>query len=140
MLGAREGLIPAIAPKCLIKKPHDSIRLIVYLIMKTMDIKINGVNSVVAYNVKNGFNCVYVDIYVKHRIAQQVHAKCLCADCIRYNRNHDYTIVELQIDTRGYDSLWYVIDDIKYYLDVNVVVNTDYYSSIKVAEELLRVL
>lgn len=108
--------------------------------MKTMSVKINGVNSVVVYNVRNGFNCVYVGVYIKHRIAQHVIAKCSCADCIRYKRSHDYTIVELQIDTRGYDSLWYVIDDIKYYLDVNVVVNTDYYSSIKVAEELLRLL
>lgn len=108
--------------------------------MKTMDIKINGVNSVVAYNVRNGFNCVYVDIYVKHRIAQQVHAKCICANCIKYNRNHDYTIVSLQVDTRGYDSLLYVINDIEYYLNVDIVVNINYYRSIKVAEELLRLL
>lgn len=108
--------------------------------MKTMSIKINGVDNVVVYYVNNGFNCVYVGVYIKHRIAQHVIAKCSCADCIRYKRNHDYTIVELQIDTRGYDSLWYVINDIEYYLDVNVVVNTDYYLSIKVAEELLRLL
>lgn len=100
----------------------------------------NGVDSVVAYNVRNGFNCVYVCVYIKHRIAQHVIAKCSCADCIRYKRNYDYTIVELQVDTRGYNSLWYVIDDIVYYLNVDLVVNIDYYRSIKVAEELLRLL
>lgn len=108
--------------------------------MKTMSIKINGVDNVVIYNVRNGFNCVYVGVYIKHRIAQHVIAKCRCADCIRYKRNHDYTIVELQIDTKGYDSLRYVINDIENYLNVDVVVNTDYYRSIKVAEELLRLL
>lgn len=108
--------------------------------MKTINVTINGVSNDVVYYVNNGFNCVYVGVYIKHRIAQQVIAKCLCADAIRYKRNHDYTIVELQIDTRGYDNLWYVIADIKYYLDVNIVVNTDYYRSVKVAEELLRLL
>lgn len=108
--------------------------------MKTMSIKINGVDKVVAYNVRNGFNCVFVGVYIKHRIAQHVIAKCSCADHIRYKRNHDYTIVELEINSRGYYILCHVIDDIMHHLNVDVIVNTDYYLSNKVSEELLRLL
>lgn len=132
--------ILAMASKCLIKKPHDDIRLIVYLTMRTISINVNGVYTKVAYTVEHGFNYVYVNLYVKHRIAQCVNAKCSCATAIRITRNTDYSVVQLQIPTNNYSSLWYVLDDIFCKLEVFTFVDMDHYRSIKITEELLRLL